>query len=213
MDVVGRRSLGFRWRYLTKIASKVSVNASQAKPFNQYGRDSPEGGSEVMSDTPSMAPVKSILPKWVRGPQDFVGGLVMMAVALFALWASSDLQGMHGFSFGAGTAPRMFAGLLLLLGGAVALMGILNDGPQIAAYSWRGPLFVSAAIVFFALAIRPLGLVVSAFAAFLIAAMGSHETRWIEAIIVGACLTLGCALLFPYVLGLPMPMFPRFLIQ
>ncbi|MGY2847971.1 hypothetical protein ACVMDN_005225 [Bradyrhizobium sp. USDA 4510] len=74
-------------------------------------------------------------------------------------------------------------------------------------------MFVSAAIVFFALAIRPLGLVVSAFAAFMIAAMGSQETKLVEAIIVGACLTLGCALLFPYVLGLPMPMFPRFLIQ
>ena len=166
-----------------------------------------------MSDTPSEAPVKSILPKWVRGPQDFVGGLAMMAVALFALWASSDLQGMHGFSFGAGTAPRMFAVLLLLLGGAVALMGILSDGPHIAAYSWRGPLFVSAAIVFFAVSIRPLGLVVTAFASFMIAALGSEETKWLEATIVGACLTLGCALLFPYVLGLPMPMFPRFLIQ
>lgn len=166
-----------------------------------------------MSDTPSEAPVKSILPKWVRGPQDFVGGLVMMAVALFALWASSDLQGMHGFSFGAGTAPRMFAVLLLLLGGAVALVGILSDGPHIAAYSWRGPLFVSAAIVFFAVSIRPLGLVITAFASFMIAALGSEETKWLEATIVGACLTLGCALLFPYVLGLPMPMFPRFLIQ
>lgn len=166
-----------------------------------------------MSDTPSEAPGKSILPKWVRGPQDFVGGLVMMAVALFALWASSDLQGMHGFSFGAGTAPRMFAVLLLLLGGAVALMGVIRDGPHIAAYSWRGPLFVSAAIVFFAVSIRPLGLVVTAFASFMIAALGSEETKWLEATIVGACLTLGCALLFPYVLGLPMPMFPRFLIQ
>ncbi len=38
-----------------------------------------------------------------------------------------------------------------------------------------------AAIVFFALAIRPLGLVVTAFVSFLIAAMGSHETRWVEA--------------------------------
>ena len=166
-----------------------------------------------MSDTPSEAPVKSILPKWVRGPQDFVGGIALMAIALFALWASSDLQGMHGFSFGAGTVPRMFAVLLLLLGGVIALMGIRNDGPQIGVYAWRGPLFVMLSIVFFALAIRPLGLVVSAFSSFLIAALGSHETKWLEAIIVGGCLTLGCALLFPYVLGLPMPMFPRFLIQ
>jgi hypothetical protein len=149
----------------------------------------------------------------IKSPQDYIGGVMLMAVALFALWASSDLQGVRGFSFGAGTAPRMFGVLLLALAAAIALTGLLSDGPGLSHYSWRGPFFVSAAIVFFALAIRPLGLVVSAFASFLIAAMGSHETKWIEALIVGACLTVGCALLFPYVLGLPMPMFPRFLIQ
>ena len=73
-----------------------------------------------MNATPGQAPVKSVMPKWVRGPQDFVGGIALMAIALFALWASSDLQGMRGFSFGAGTAPRMFGFLLLGLGAAVA---------------------------------------------------------------------------------------------
>ena len=58
-----------------------------------------------------------------------------MAVALFALWASSDLQGMRGFSFGAGTAPRMFAGLLLALGFGVMLMGVLIEGAHIAQIS------------------------------------------------------------------------------
>jgi hypothetical protein len=149
----------------------------------------------------------------IRSAQDYVGGIVLMALALFALWASSDLQGMRGFSFGAGTAPRMFGGLLVALGAGIALTGLLVDGPAMAHYSWRGPLFVMISIVFFALAIRPLGVVVTAFVSFLLAAMGTHETRWVEAIIVGACLTLGCALLFPYVLGLPMPMFPRFLVQ
>jgi hypothetical protein len=149
----------------------------------------------------------------IKSQQDYIGGIVLMALALFALWASSDLQSMQGFKFGAGTAPRMFGGLLVALAAAIALTGLLSDGPALSHYSWRGPLFVMSAILFFALAIRPLGLVVSAFASFLIAAMGSHETRWIEAVIVGACLTLGCALLFPYVLGLPMPMFPRFLVQ
>jgi len=166
-----------------------------------------------MGETPSRAPVNSIMPKWIRGPQDFVGGVVLMALAVFALWASSDLQGMHGFSFGAGTAPRMFAVLLLLLGAAIALMGILTDGPHVSTYAWRGPLFVSLAILSFAVTIRPLGLVVSAFASFMISALGTHETRWTESVIVGICLTVGCARLFPYVLGLPMPLFPRFLIQ
>jgi putative tricarboxylic transport membrane protein len=55
--------------------------------------------------------------------------------------------------------------------------------------------------------------VVSGFASFLISALGTPETRWVETIIVGLCLTIGCALLFPYVLGLPMPLFPRFIVQ
>src|SRR5436190_16023396 len=160
-----------------------------------------------MSDTPSHGPVKSIMPKWVRGPQDFVGGIALIAIALFALWASSDLQGMHGFSFGAGTAPRMFAVILLALGGAVSLMGLVQDGAMMQRYAWRGPLFVMLAIVAFAVAIRPLGLVVSGLASFLISALGTHETRWVETLIVGLCLTIGCALLFPSVLGLPMPLF------
>jgi putative tricarboxylic transport membrane protein len=166
-----------------------------------------------MSDAPSDVPRKSIMPSWVRGPQDFVGGIALMAVAVFALWASSDLQGMHGFSFGAGTAPRMFGMLLLGLGAAVALAGLVTDGAQLASYAWRGPLFVSLSILSFSVTIRPLGLVVSAFASFIIAALGTPETRWKETIIVGICLTVGCSLLFPYALGLPLQLFPRFLTQ
>jgi putative tricarboxylic transport membrane protein len=166
-----------------------------------------------MSDTPSHEAGKSIFPKWIKCPQDFVGGLALMLLALFALWASRELQGMHGFSFGAGTAPRMFAVLLLALGFGVMLVGILAEGPQVQQYHYRGPFFVSLAIVSFAFTIRPLGLVISAFASFMIAALGTEETRWTEALIVGICLTVGCSLLFPYALGLPFQLFPRFLIQ
>ena len=166
-----------------------------------------------MNDKPSHAPVKYLMPKWIRGPQDFVGGVALIAIALFALWASSDLQGMRGFSFGAGTAPRMFAFLLLGLGIAVMIVGLVYEGVHLATYAWRGPLFVSLAIVSFAVMIRPMGLIVSAFAAFLISALGTHETKWKETIIVGMCLTAFCSLLFPYALGLPLQMWPKFMIQ
>jgi putative tricarboxylic transport membrane protein len=177
------------------------------------GEQALRGERETMSDTPSHGPGRSIMPSWVRGPQDFVGGIALMAIALFAFWASSDLQGMHGFSFGAGTAPRMFAGLLLALGLAVTVVGLLTEGQHLATYAWRGPLFVSLSILSFAVTIRPLGLVVSAFASFIISALGTPETKWKETIIVGICLTIGCSLLFPYALGLPLQLFPRFLVQ
>jgi putative tricarboxylic transport membrane protein len=120
---------------------------------------------------------------------------------------------MHGFSFGAGTAPRMFAVLLLGLGIAVMVVGLVSDGEHITTYAWRGPLFVSLSILSFAITIRPLGLVISAFVTFMVAALGTHETRWKETTIVGIVLTAFCSFLFPYALGLPMQLWPRFLVQ
>lgn len=163
-----------------------------------------------MSEAPDSAAGKSTRGL-IKGPQDFYGGVALMAIALFALWASSDLQGMRGFSFGPGTAPRMFAYLLLALGAGVAVTGFLVEGPPLQRYGIRGPVFVTLAILAFAVAIRPLGLIITSFVSFMIAAMGSDETQWKEAIIVGICLTLGCALLFPYALGLPLDLFPRIL--
>jgi len=163
-----------------------------------------------MTEAPDSAGAKPVRGL-IKGPQDFWGGVALMVIALFALWAASDLQGMRGFSFGPGTAPRMFAYLLLALGAGVALTGFFSEGPPLQRYGIRGPVFVTLSILAFAAMIRPLGLIVSAFVSFMIAAMGSDETRWTEAVIVGICLTIGCALLFPYALGLPLELYPRIL--
>ncbi len=166
-----------------------------------------------MSEAPASAKNPSANTNRIKGPQDFYGGIVLMCIALFALWASSDLPGMQGFSFGSGTAPRMFGVLLLLLGAGVMMTGLLTKGEPLQRYGVRGPLFVTLAILFFALTIRPMGLVVSGFVSFMISAYASDETRLVQAVVVGALLTLGCALLFPYALGLPLELFPRFLLK
>lgn len=149
----------------------------------------------------------------IRGPQDFWGGVALALLALFAFWAASDLPGMRGFQFGPGTAPRLFAGLLLALGVAIAAVGFFMDGPGLQRYHWRGPFFVSLAIMSFAGTIRPLGLIISAFASFMIAALGSTEQRWVQTTIVGIAITAFCCLLFPYILGLPFQFLPRFMLR
>lgn len=164
-----------------------------------------------MSEAPNSATNPSVSTSRIKGPQDFYGGLVLMGVALFALWASSDLPGSQGFAFGAGTAPRMFGVLLLLLSAGIMLSGLFIKGEPLQRYGVRGPLFVTLAIVSFSLTIRPLGLIISAMLSFIIAAMGTPETKWKETIIVGILLTIGCSLLFPYALGLPLELYPRIL--
>lgn len=146
----------------------------------------------------------------IRNPQDFYGGLALVGLALVALWASRGLAGSRGFAFGPGTAPRLFAGLLVLVGAAVTVIGLRTDGPALDRYAVRGPLLVSASVLVFAGAIRPLGLVISTFITVMVAAAASAETRWREAVIWAVVLTAFCALLFPYALNLPLPLWPRF---
>jgi putative tricarboxylic transport membrane protein len=160
----------------------------------------------------------------VRGPRDFYGGLALIVLAIVAIWAGSDLPGQHGFTFGSGTAPRMFAGLLAVIGAFVALSGLLVEGPPIEPYAVRGPAFVLVGIIAFALMIQgfglqsigirftvpPLGLVGSTFAAFMISIIGSTELRWIEAIIAGVVMTIFCVGLFVYLLQLPFQLWPGY---
>ena len=147
----------------------------------------------------------------IRNPQDFYGGLVLVLFAAFALWASGDLTGIRGFQFGPGTAPRMFAILLGAMGIIIMLIGFFTAGPAVQRYAVRGPLVVTASIIFFAVAVRPLGLVFTSFFTILIAAAGTEEVRWKESIIWTAALTLFCALLFPKALGLPLQLWPEWL--
>jgi putative tricarboxylic transport membrane protein len=145
----------------------------------------------------------------VRGPRDFWGGIVLIALAILAIWASRDLPGQRGFAFGPGTAPRLFAGMLAFIGAAVAVGGLFVEGPAIEKYKIRGPLLVIIAILLFAALIRPFGLVVASYVVFIVSIMGSTEMRWIESVIAAAVMTLFCVLLFVYLLNLPFQLWPQ----
>jgi hypothetical protein len=145
----------------------------------------------------------------VRAPQDYYGGLILVMLATLAFIASSELPGQRGFAFGPGTAPRLFAGILCVLGAAVAVVGVTSAGPPIEKYRLRGPLFVLAAICLYAAIIRPFGLVVSSFLVFMISIMGSTEIRWIESVIAAAAMTGLCVGLFVYLLNLPFQLWPQ----
>jgi putative tricarboxylic transport membrane protein len=146
----------------------------------------------------------------IRAPQDFYGGLALIMLATLALIASAELPGQRGFAFGPGTAPRLFAGALAVLGAAVAVVGLFSDGPPIERYRLRGPILVIAAILGFAAMIRPVGLIIASYVTFVVALTGSREMRVVETLIGAAAMTAFCVLLFVYLLNLPFQLWPRF---
>jgi len=85
----------------------------------------------------------------IRNEQDFYGGIALVGLAIVALLATADLQGMRGFAFGPATAPRLFAGLLAALGAVVAVTGLLTEAPPLERYDLRAPTLWSLAYFIF----------------------------------------------------------------
>jgi putative tricarboxylic transport membrane protein len=151
-----------------------------------------------------------VIAGWIpiRAPQDFYGGLALVLLSTFAIVASAELPGQRGFAFGPGTAPRLFAIVLAALGAAITLTGVFSDGARIEKYKIRGPALVIVGISLFAALIRPFGLIIATYLAFMVSITGSKEMRWVESAIAAAAMTLGCVLLFVYLLNLPFQLWP-----
>ena len=140
--------------------------------------------------------------------QDFLGGLLVIAVAAFAFWQGADLPVGTLGGMGPGMLPRGLAVLLGALGALLLLDSILERGLPLERWSTRAPILVLGAVVAFGLAVRPLGLVVAGTLAILIGACASDEVRWGETILFGALMTAFCVGLFKFALGLPIPLAP-----
>ncbi len=169
-------------------------------------------------------PANAGLRSRIRGPRNFYGGLALVITAGVAIWASADLPGQEGFSFGPGTAPRMFAGLLMAVGVVITATGLIVAGPPVESFAIRGPFYVLLAIVAFALLIRGasidpfgvpirfpgLGMVPATFLSFMISIFGSKEFRILESLLAAAAMTAFCVVVFSYLLQLPFPLWPQF---
>ncbi len=147
----------------------------------------------------------------IKSPQDFVGGVALLALTIVAYVAMSKLGAMRGFSFGAGTVPRLFCLMLGILSALIIISSFTTRGPKLERVPWRGPVFILASVVFFGLAIRTLGLAITGVITVLLSGLAVEDFKLGEGIIFAVVMTAFCAFLFPFALGQPIPLWPTFL--
>ncbi len=147
----------------------------------------------------------------IKSPQDFIGGLALLAISVVAYVAMSKLGSMRGFSFGAGTVPRLFCMLLGVLSVIIMASSFTNRGPKLEHIPWRGPVFILASVVFFGLAIRTLGLAITGVITVLLSGLAVDDFKIGEGVIFAVVITAFCAFLFPFALGQPIPLWPTFI--
>ena len=141
----------------------------------------------------------------IRGPQNFVSGIFLVALGLFAIYLVSDLPQGTLRAMGPAMLPRWLAIGVGLCGAVLLVLGLLRDGEGLEKWSFRGPVFVAIGVIAFGITIRWFGLVVAGPLALIIGGFGSDETRPRELVIFAIIMTAFCIGLFRYALNQPMP--------
>jgi len=140
--------------------------------------------------------------------RDLFAGLMFVVWGAAGLWIASDYPRGTALRMGPGYMPVLLCWGLVILGGIIAIRGLLTAGVSLTAWHLRPLVLLLAAIVAFALLIEPAGLAIATVAIVLIGAAGGIEFRWHEALALALGLAAGAVGLFVYGLKLTMPVWP-----
>jgi Tripartite tricarboxylate transporter TctB family len=144
-----------------------------------------------------------------RAVTDILAGLIFVAFGL--AFAATSL------TYELGTPLRMGPGYFpLVLGGILVVLGLLIVGKGLVAGAgaegrpgsvpWRALLLIVAAVLFFGLTVRGLGLVPATAVTVLLTALASYRTSILAAVAIAAGLTVLCVLVFVVALQLRLPL-------
>ncbi|WP_342359244.1 tripartite tricarboxylate transporter TctB family protein [Terrarubrum flagellatum] len=160
---------------------------------------------------------------FVKAPQDLAAGLFLIALALFAFWLGSNLNPGTLRSMGPGMLPRIVSALVGITGVVLTVNAFLLNGSALDRIAFRGPLFVTIAIIVFGLTIRgfqiplpgggsltapALGILGAGPLAIMVSGFASPETKWGELFIFAIGMTVLCTAMFKLALNLPIPLSP-----
>ncbi len=146
----------------------------------------------------------------IRNQQDLAGGLFLMGIAALAMYFASDLSMGRLVRMGPGYLPTVLCWLLGFLGLIIALRGFTIDGPALQSWAWR-PLFaLTAGQIVFAALLERAGLVAAIIATIAVSSMAAPNVRWVSTLLLGVVMSVLSTILFIWLLGLPLTIWPNF---
>jgi hypothetical protein len=145
----------------------------------------------------------------VRLPRakDFYAGLIFIAFGVIALLIGKDYTMGNATRMGPGYFPRMLGLSLCFLGAVISARGLIAAEGPVDRTALK-PFLVILAIVAFAMALQPLGLVVAIVLLIVISAMAGHEFRWGETLVLAIALAAMSLVVFVWGLGLQFKVWP-----
>lgn len=136
----------------------------------------------------------------------FSGLLFLTFGVVLIVYSLATLETGTVARMGPGFMPILYGSGLLLIGAAVIVTG--NEQVRIAPgnWPWRSILFLSAGILWFALALKPLGFLLATLGMVFLSALARRGSSLITAAIIATTITAFCTAIFIYALGIPLPL-------
>lgn len=138
----------------------------------------------------------------IRASRDVIAGLVLIALAAVHAFQAVKLDLGTPFQMGPGAFPLIVSALLGLVGAGVVAVGMQKPVAISGRFAiW--PLFmVSLAVIVFAVAVRPLGLVPTLVITSFLAGMARRPVQWGRNAVVSVAIALACWAIFIWGIGL-----------
>ncbi len=147
----------------------------------------------------------------IKNQKDFWAGLMFVAFGLFFVIGARSYQLGNAARMGPAYFPTLLGGLMALVGGIVLFRSFVLKGGEVAAIPLRLLFLITLSLLVFCYLLKPIGLVLALLCMVVISAFAGHEFRLKEALLLTFVLVVLSILVFVKGLGLPFPLWPKFL--
>jgi len=143
----------------------------------------------------------------LRNNKDFFAGLLFIVIGVVAMVMAQKFPMGTSLRMGPGYFPTVLSGIMLAFGLYVLVRGLITSEKIEGKWGVRPLILVTVGVVAFGFIMERLGMVLALFALFFISALGGHEFKFKEVLILAAAMTAAAWGIFIYGLGLPYRLF------
>jgi hypothetical protein len=141
--------------------------------------------------------------------RDFWAGALLAAFGIVFFIEGLNYGYGSPAAMGPGFFPRILSLALIVIGGGIIMQSRDAAGEPLPRFALRPIAFVCLALVVFAVALEPFGLLGAAVAVVGVSTIAGERFRWWEIALLAVGLSGFCALLFVYALNQPIPLLWR----
>jgi len=147
----------------------------------------------------------------VNAPKDMAAGLFFVIVGIAGYYFVRDMPMGAAVRMGPGYIPKVLSCIVALFGVFIAGRSLVLQGDPLEGWKLRPLIIISASIFVFAFLIDSTGLVLASLLLMLLSTIGGREVFWREMIIFSVLMSMGAIVVFHWLLGLPMQVWPTWI--